>query len=1029
MKLKGKFKNLKTGAKRVFVGMLILCILSSATGIGSILAQATEDGEPVVHTASSEWSHNDSTHWHVCTVEGCQEHKYDEGGHDYNHSFSYTPNNNGTHNVTGTCECGATSNLGPAECSYVDGVCTYCGASEVVEPTNTNVDFTSNTDTQPHTHTMGEWTESEGMHIRTCTDENCEYTETHAPGGDTTETCTICNPDLLNTNTLDTNSLELFGDVSPLSLLGTSQVTTTNASNGPVKFEDLYIEIPDPADGLVYNGSEQTLFKSMYSSDCFNNWRVPGKMRSFNELKTLYGISQISLITDETTCNGQMIDFTRMTRTDAGNYTVTITFRIYIGDENYKVSQTFNCSIAKASFKDSISFYPETDNYLSLYESEPYYDLVFNNNILNGRKLYSSEYTYSMSKQFSTIPTVGESVDITFKSASANFDDSTVTKTVKVKLKPTYDGSETQKSTYYKSVLVQAPEYYYVLGSDNEWASSYRFYKVPDDGYLYFKNSDVSKSNKIKIPVNFTITDGTSDTYIEYLFTTLPKFHETLTYTGSDLTLTSTAPVLKSAEELAQLNVKNNIISWWFVDKNGISLKEGILPTAINPGVYRYTFKVEYLNSINDNTYILTGADYYTTILKDIGHSDITYNARCSDYQSLDEDIFLTQFYTVKDKEKDLEILEQYEVSFSPDAEYYETGTDITLTYKGITNAGLDTLEDSRSLYTGTVTKKIPVSTIDVKLNGAAQVSKYDDAVVFTAEGYTISDSATGTFDTEYTYSTPCDNIDLPLYFKKNGRVVKQTIKGLTIGNAAGIRLLYDGSSELKPLYHDSVRISADGYTVSATQTGTFSDNYVLSYDASKNMTPVDTFSLYFKDKSTGGVYQKNISGINLAETPGTVTVLYNGASQKEWYNANVTITGTEAGTTNKCTISDSKDGTYTSNYVMTGSGLVSKKLYFKNSAGTVLNDGNPYTIVVNIDKTAPTGTITLNGATSSSFKSTDSTVGYANSSQKASISASDDVSGVETIKYYASETFYSSSSDLIAGMSEKSGAWRTYSS
>ncbi|MBO6197340.1 MAG: hypothetical protein J6O03_07645 [Butyrivibrio sp.] len=546
---------------------------------------------------------------------------------------------------------------------------------------------------------------------------------------------------------------------------------------------------------------------------------------------------------------------------------------------------------------------------------------------------------------------------------------------------------------------------------------------------MYFKNSDVSKSNKIKIPVNFTITDGTSDTYIEYLFTTLPKFHETLTYTGSDLTLTSTAPVLKSAEELAQLNVKNNIISWWFVDKNGISLKEGILPTAINPGVYRYTFKVEYLNSINDNTYILTGADYYTTILKDIGHSDITYNARCSDYQSLDEDIFLTQFYTVKDKEKDLEILEQYEVSFSPDAEYYETGTDITLTYKGITNAGLDTLEDSRSLYTGTVTKKIPVSTIDVKLNGAAQVSKYDDAVVFTAEGYTISDSATGTFDTEYTYSTPCDNIDLPLYFKKNGRVVKQTIKGLTIGNAAGIRLLYDGSSELKPLYHDSVRISADGYTVSATQTGTFSDNYVLSYDASKNMTPVDTFSLYFKDKSTGGVYQKNISGINLAETPGTVTVLYNGASQKEWYNANVTITGTEAGTTNKCTISDSKDGTYTSNYVMTGSGLVSKKLYFKNSAGTVLNDGNPYTIVVNIDKTAPTGTITLNGATSSSFKSTDSTVGYANSSQKASISASDDVSGVETIKYYASETFYSSSSDLIAGMSEKSGAWRTYSS
>ena len=97
MKLKGKFKNLKTGAKRVFVGMLILCILSSATGIGSIFVQATEEDPLVEHSASTEWSYDDNSHWHGCTVEGCQEHKYDEGGHDYNHSLSYTPSSNGTH--------------------------------------------------------------------------------------------------------------------------------------------------------------------------------------------------------------------------------------------------------------------------------------------------------------------------------------------------------------------------------------------------------------------------------------------------------------------------------------------------------------------------------------------------------------------------------------------------------------------------------------------------------------------------------------------------------------------------------------------------------------------------------------------------------------------------------------------------------------------------------------------------------------------------------------------------------------------
>ena len=42
MKLRKQFSNLKKGAKKVFIGMLVLCLVSTATGIGSIFAYADE---------------------------------------------------------------------------------------------------------------------------------------------------------------------------------------------------------------------------------------------------------------------------------------------------------------------------------------------------------------------------------------------------------------------------------------------------------------------------------------------------------------------------------------------------------------------------------------------------------------------------------------------------------------------------------------------------------------------------------------------------------------------------------------------------------------------------------------------------------------------------------------------------------------------------------------------------------------------------------------------------------------------------
>ena len=110
------------------------------------------------HVWATEWSHNDTNHWHSCTVEGCTA-KKDDAAHlggtatcktkatcsacgtvygdlnGENHEsteFTYTANNDGTHKKAYKC-CGATVEAseacsgGTATC-VAKAVCAHCGA-------------------------------------------------------------------------------------------------------------------------------------------------------------------------------------------------------------------------------------------------------------------------------------------------------------------------------------------------------------------------------------------------------------------------------------------------------------------------------------------------------------------------------------------------------------------------------------------------------------------------------------------------------------------------------------------------------------------------------------------------------------------------------------------------------------------------------------------------------------------------------------------------------------------------------------
>ena len=278
--------------------------------------------------------------------------------------------------------------------------------------------------------------------------------------------------------------------------------------------------------------------------------------------------------------------------------------------------------------------------------------------------------------------------------------------------------------------------------------------------------------------------------------------------------------------------------------------------------------------------------------------------------------------------------------------------------------------------------------------------------------------------------------MDLTLYLKKDGtgRIVKQVVKNLNIDEAAAITVLYDGVSTIKPYYYDKVKISAEGYKVLdsySANPSAYKDYFELKYDT--DLTPdeqtshnVEDFVLYFLDKTDNLTkVSMTISGLHLYKNITYVDLLYNGEELQDWYNDNVTLTATKNG--NIMYISEDSSSGFSDKYVIRGNGIVNKKLYFAPNEDGSGGDGNAYDIVVSIDKTAPSATITINGTSSSSFQANESPIAYVSSSSGVSISASDSESGVDSIKYIISEKRYSSKEDLIAGVKEDKKEWRTY--
>ncbi|WP_029322075.1 hypothetical protein [Butyrivibrio sp. AE3004] len=76
-----QFKSLKNGAKRVFIGLVVICLVSTSTGIGSMFASADEYEEHLHNISATD--NGDGTHTITCGVEGCRDYPKTEA-HTYN---------------------------------------------------------------------------------------------------------------------------------------------------------------------------------------------------------------------------------------------------------------------------------------------------------------------------------------------------------------------------------------------------------------------------------------------------------------------------------------------------------------------------------------------------------------------------------------------------------------------------------------------------------------------------------------------------------------------------------------------------------------------------------------------------------------------------------------------------------------------------------------------------------------------------------------------------------------------------------
>lgn len=216
-----------------------------------------------------------------------------------------------------------------------------------------------------------------------------------------------------------------------------------------------------------------------------------------------------------------------------------------------------------------------------------------------------------------------------------------------------------------------------------------------------------------------------------------------------------------------------------------------------------------------------------------------------------------------------------YTISLSEDGEYAQTAV--------ISNTGDYTLYcKNKSVPDAVIKKSVTINIINIPIkydNDINKAESYYGSVQISADGYTISKSNNGTFFSKYTHDTLGEGQVFTLYFRSSqGDVIPITISGITIlpKPEPEITINYQGEkvNNIDKCFYDKVEISATGYKISRTESGTFTDKYIH-----KELGEDQLFVLYFRDNTTGTITPKTIENLTIVSrtvTPDIIPIKYN---------------------------------------------------------------------------------------------------------------------------------------------------------
>ncbi len=631
-------------------------------------------------------------------------------------------------------------------------------------------------------------------------------------------------------------------------------------------------------------------------------------------------------------------------------------------------------------------------------------------------KDYTISYTYSASDNIPAVDTADQ-VSIKFTGKGNFTGDKTVAFDKINAFKLLYDGSATFADSYYGSVKIAVPStpdgLTIGLASNGSFDTSIDYDEECNkkDLTVYIKKNDLVVKQVIK---GLTILPP------PYMFDEffasaggVPVAATGLTYNGKAQSLLKEykepkVPALKSGESI-EIDYTTAI--------NPTSKEADFQKTdAASYENVKYYLSYKYKEKADSPERMVTVSKKYGTITiapKDI-NDVVTVSDRLKktaagnyDYASSSVD-FTKDAFTFALDGKALVAGTDYDMSVSPqlpDAGVAAPlGEHYALNYTGKGN------------FTGVCKNTIEVAEVtDITYDGSTTLSEkyFGEVVIGVPSGLQVSLTSDGTFADTVTYTELGNKQTVQLYIKNKstGRIIAQKLSNITITE---LQVLYDGKPVMAKYYHDSVRITANGFEISDKKNGDYANFYTVSKGGK-----VPDFTLYFKDKSSDYTKEVTISGLVIYKDI-DLPVKYNGGSYKEWFNTNVTITceGYKMALKGK--------DKYENSIKVTDDGVNELEISFKNNNDAA--DIQTFTLVVGIDRTAPTGKIAVGDYSSKTFQTEDKIAVASNELPEITITAKDADSDIDYILYYDGDRFYSAAGDLIRDVSETSAFWKSYS-